>query len=367
MIRTVKPKNARSKRALENKEGKIIENVKTALFIPTHTSNQSLHDITIDLSNMKKPFMKKFTKKNQNTDLLPFDKADNSNLEFFSEKNDASIIILSSNNKKRPNNLTFVRFFEYKVYDIIELQVIKNFKLMQDFKKLTYNVGLKPMFSIQGDIFNTNPTYMHIKSVFMDLYKGDSSSQIQDVKALQYVISLSVDKEYDETLSNDLPNVLFRVYKIRSYKSSNGSVINSNTGKLLPRIELEEIGPRLDFKVGREQLPSADMQKEALKKPRQAYGANNANNFRVQKNIEMDVMGDKLGRIHMGKQDLSGLQTRKMKGLKPRFDQNNLEAQEEAYINNSGEEDFGEHDEEAYTLEQEEEILEGPSRKKSKK
>lgn len=365
MIRSTKPKNARSKRALENREGKLVENVKTALFIPTHTSNQALQDVTIDLSNMKKPFMKKFTKKNQNKDLLPFDKADHTNLEFFSEKNDASIIILSSNNKKRPNNLTFVRFFEYKVYDIIELQVVKNFKLMQDFKKLTYNVGLKPMFSIQGDIFNTNPTYKHIKSVFMDLYKGDSSSQVQDAKALQYVISLSVDSEYDETVSNKLPNVLFRVYKIKSYKSNNGSVVNSNTGKLLPRIELEELGPRLDFKVGREQLPAADMEKEAMRKPKQAYGANNANNFKMEKNIEMDVMGDKLGRIHMGKQDLGGLQTRKMKGLKPRYDQVDYEAMEEDYLNDE-EEEFG-SDEEPYTLEQEQEIIEQPSRKKVKK
>ena len=34
------------------------------------------------------------------------------------------------------------------------------------------------------------------------------------------------------------------------------------------------------------------------------------------KNIETDIMGDKVGRIHMGKQDLGELQTRKMKGLK---------------------------------------------------
>ena len=34
------------------------------------------------------------------------------------------------------------------------------------------------------------------------------------------------------------------------------------------------------------------------------------------KNVDMDVIGDKVGRIHVGKQDLSQLQTRKMKGLK---------------------------------------------------
>lgn len=34
------------------------------------------------------------------------------------------------------------------------------------------------------------------------------------------------------------------------------------------------------------------------------------------KNVETDIVGDKIGRIHVGKQDLSELQTRKMKGLK---------------------------------------------------
>lgn len=29
-----------------------------------------------------------------------------------------------------------------------------------------------------------------------------------------------------------------------------------------------------------------------------------------------DIVGDKIGRIHLGKQDLAELQTRKMKGLK---------------------------------------------------
>ena len=34
------------------------------------------------------------------------------------------------------------------------------------------------------------------------------------------------------------------------------------------------------------------------------------------KNVETDVVGDKIGRIHLGRQDLSELQARKMKGLK---------------------------------------------------
>lgn len=34
------------------------------------------------------------------------------------------------------------------------------------------------------------------------------------------------------------------------------------------------------------------------------------------KNIETDIVGDKMGRIHLGRQDLGNLQTRKMRGLK---------------------------------------------------
>lgn len=34
------------------------------------------------------------------------------------------------------------------------------------------------------------------------------------------------------------------------------------------------------------------------------------------KNVETDVVGDKIGQIHLGRQDLNELQTRKMKGLK---------------------------------------------------
>lgn len=37
---------------------------------------------------------------------------------------------------------------------------------------------------------------------------------------------------------------------------------------------------------------------------------------KTKKNIETDLIGDKVGRIHVGKQDLDQMQTRKMKGLK---------------------------------------------------
>ncbi|QLQ81993.1 hypothetical protein HG537_0G02470 [Torulaspora globosa] len=313
MIRTVKPKNARSKRALKERESKLVENVKQALFIPGQTSTKLLHDVMVDLSALKKPDIKRFGK---NNNIRPFE--DHTPLEFFSEKNDCSLMVLATSSKKRKNNLTFVRTFGYKVYDMIELLIAENYKLLSDFRKQTFAIGIKPMFSFQGSAFDTHPVYKHVKSLFLDFFRG-TVTDLQDVAGLQYVISVTIQGDFQD--GEPLPNVLFRVYRLKTYKSEQG-------GRKLPRVELEETGPRLDFKIGRIHSPSAEMEKEAFKKAKQLE-------MKTAKNVDTDLMGDKLGRIHMGKQDLGKLQTRKMKGLKSRFDQDDQEMED--YINDNEE------------------------------
>ncbi|SCV03663.1 LAMI_0H09956g1_1 [Lachancea mirantina] len=318
MIRTIKPKNNRAKRALDKKESKLVENVKQALFIPGKTSNKLLHDAMVDLSALKKPDIKRFTKKNG---ILPFEDA--SQLEFFSEKNDCSLMVLATSSKKRKNNLTFVRTFGYKVYDMIELQIAENYKLLSDFRKQTFTLGAKPLFSFQGSAFDSHPVYQQIKSLFLDFFRGDVTD-LQDVAGLQHVISLTIQGDFQD--GDPLPNVLFRVYRLKTYRSEQG-------GKKLPRVELEESGPRFDFKIGRIHMPSPEMAKEAHKRAKQLE-------VKTVKNIERDSLGDKIGTIHVGKQDLGKLQTRKLKGLKSKFDQNGADSETENYINED--ESYGE-------------------------
>lgn len=316
MIRTVKPKNARSKRALAKKEAKLVENTKKALFVPGSTSNKLLHDAMCDLMGFKKPDIKKFSKKNE---IRPFEDA--STLEFFSEKNDTSIVVFSSNNKKRPNTLTFSRFFNYKLYDMIELSIQNNHKLLQEFKKTTFTIGLKPMFVFNGPAFDNHPVFQQIKSMFMDLYRGEETD-LQDVSGLQYIMALSTG-EIEDPNSSQLPLLHFRVYKLKTFKS----------GQKIPRVELEEIGPRFDFKVGRRQVPPPEIEKEAHRKPKQLQP-------KERKNVSTDFMGDKVAQIHVGNQDLSKLQTRKMKGLKSKFDQ----ASDDDEDDEEEVEDFGSED-----------------------
>lgn len=299
------PKNARSKRALEKKEPKLVENVKQALFIPGANSNQVLHDAMVDLAALKKPDCKRFQKKN---DVRPFE--DSASLEFFAEKNDTSLLVLGTSNKKRPNNLTFARTFSYKIYDMIELR-LENFKFLKDFRKSTFQVGMKPMFSFQSPLFESHPTYIQIKSLFLDFFRGQITDQL-DLTGLQHVISLSTEETVEE--GKPLPLVYFRVYLLKTYKSKTPKV---------PRVELDEIGPRFDFRIGRIQPADPDVEKEAMKKPKQLEA-------KTKKNVETDILGDKVGRIHVGKQDLGKLQTRKMKGLKKRYDQGDNSDEEDA-------------------------------------
>ncbi|KAI1874560.1 hypothetical protein JX265_004768 [Neoarthrinium moseri] len=293
MLRQIKPRNARSKRALEKKAPKAIENPKSCLFLRGTTCSQIVQDAITDLYSLRVPLAKKFTKKNA---IHPFE--DPASLEFFSEKNDASLLVFGSSSKKRPHTLTMIRTFGHKTLDMLELHLDpQSHRKIDQFKGRKFAVGLRPMIVFAGTAFDSPVAneYTMAKSFFLDFFKGEGSDKI-DVEGLQYIVSISAEEPLGD---DDKPAIHLRVYLISTKRS----------GQKLPRVEVEEMGPRMDFRVGRMQEPDAEMLKEALKKPR-------TNEERTKKNVTTDSMGDKLGRIHLGRQDLSELQTRKMKGLK---------------------------------------------------
>ncbi|RPA74564.1 ribosome biogenesis protein-like protein RPF2 [Ascobolus immersus RN42] len=296
LVRTVKPKNARSKRAMDARAPKIQENPKKTLFIRGQTASQLTETHTTDLFAFKIPLSKKFTKKNA---ILPFEDA--TALEFFAQKNDTSLLVFTSNNKKRPHNVTFVRTFNYKVLDMYELGITggdEGYRSLSSFKTAKPAVGMKPMLLFNGAIWDTTEVYKGLKSYFLDFFKGEDASRVA-IEGLQFILTFTVSEVTDAT---PLPKIHFRGYRI----------VTKRSGQKLPRVELEEMGPRVDWSVRRVQLPEENMWKEATAKPKKSGEA------RTKKNITTDIMGDKLGRIHLGKQEIEKMQTRKMKGLKRR-------------------------------------------------
>ena len=77
---------------------------------------------------LKRPNAISFSKKNT---VRPFEDA--SSLEFWAQKNDASLFVVGQSTKKRPDGLTFVRMYDYRVLDMCEVGV-EGWKSMADFK-----------------------------------------------------------------------------------------------------------------------------------------------------------------------------------------------------------------------------------------
>ncbi|CAG8497616.1 320_t:CDS:2 [Ambispora gerdemannii] len=293
MLKTIKPKTARSARALKKREPKIQENQKTAIFLRGHKTNNIINTALSDLCALKKPDAITFSKKNE---ILPFE--DDTSLEFFSQKNDASLFVIGNHTKKRPQNLIFVRMFDGQVLDMIEVGVV-NAKSIADFKTPKCAVGMKPCFIFNGDLFETSEIHKKFKNMLLDLFRGQTVKSI-NLSGIEHVISVTAGSQKDGG-DPSTGIVYFRAYSIQMKKS----------GQRIPRVELEEMGPSFDFRFRRTKFAKEDVYRAATRVPKELKP-------KKIKNIDVNEIGDRVGRIHLGKQDLSQLQTRKMKGLKKR-------------------------------------------------
>ncbi len=179
-----------------------------------------------------------------------------------------------------------------------------SFRTLAQFKNKKFAIGARPLMSFVGTAFESPVAneWTMAKSLLLDLFKGDTTPEKIDVEGLGYIIVVSADEPSANAGSDDpadKPVLHLRVYSIHTKRS----------GQKLPRVELEEIGPRMDFRLGRMREPDEAALRLAMKKAKTTEA-------RTKKNITTDIIGDKIGQVHTGKQDLNTLQTRKMKGLK---------------------------------------------------
>ncbi|KAG9014634.1 rRNA-binding ribosome biosynthesis protein rpf2 [Tulasnella sp. JGI-2019a] len=311
MLRTIKPKNARVKRALAAREPKEVEDARTAIFVRSTTSTGTLNEVMKDLMALKKPHGISFSKKNE---IRPFE--DPASLDFWATKNDASLFVVASSTKKRPNGLTFARMFDNRVMDMMEVGV-QSFVPMEDFKTPKCPPGHRPMIHFASELFDTHPRFIQVKSMLLDFFNGEPMDSVS-LQGLGSVISVSLaptppnlnlepSLDTTEPDTTPLPLIHIRCYTVRLLAS----------GVRTPRAELVPMGPSLDLTLRRHQYADEEIWKRAMKRPKLAKGDIEKGLGKKEKNMEVDEMGDVRARIHVGKQNLDKLQTRKMKGLKP--------------------------------------------------
>lgn len=173
-----------------------------------------------------------------------------------------------------------------------------------------------------SELFDTHPRYIQAKSILMDFFNGEVVDSIC-LTGLEHVISVSCaptpaslnsattvtqpDQRPSATEdTSSLPKIYIRTYTTRLLSS----------GTRIPRVELTPMGPNLDLSLRRHKAADPDLLKQALKRPKLKKVDIESGLGKKRKNMEVDEMGDLRGRVHVAKQDLNKLQTRKMKGLK---------------------------------------------------
>lgn len=186
---------------------------------------------------------------------------------------------------------------------------IQKYKGLDDFKIPKFAVGSKPCLTFAGEPFITpSSDCFRLKNLFVDFFRGEEVSNIR-VDGLEHVLSFVATDD----------QILMRGYKIKYLKS----------GEKTPYVELEEMGPSVDFVLRRTRLAPLDIFKSACKKPKELKP-------KKKKNITKDVFGSTLGRVHIPRQDLRNLPTRNMKGLKKTMAERKMERAEKARETNQG-------------------------------
>jgi ribosome production factor 2 len=175
------------------------------------------------------------------------------------------------------------------------------------------------MIHFASPLFDTHPRLIQLRSMLISLFNGEQIDGIH-LAGLEHVISVSLgpvpatSTAPQTTLGSSsmsiddgpLPKVHIRSYTIRLLAS----------GTKIPRVELTPMGPFLDLVLRRHQAADPELLKASLKRPKLAKKDIATGLGKKHKNLEVDEMGDLRGRVHVARQDLSALQTRKMKGLK---------------------------------------------------
>eukprot|EP00095_Tigriopus_kingsejongensis_P004016 snap_masked-scaffold5_size1054832-processed-gene-0.10 protein:Tk04016 transcript:snap_masked-scaffold5_size1054832-processed-gene-0.10-mRNA-1 annotation:"brix domain-containing protein 1" len=285
MQRVIKPKSQKAKRALEAREPKAVENTKETLFIRGQKCSDTIRRLMKDLAALKKPHAEALQRPNP---IRPFE--DPTPVERFARKMDKSLFVFGQTSKKRPDNLILGRCYDGAVLDMIELGVDK-FRPLTDFGGEKPPTGTKPVLMFAGEAFETQPELQRLKSLLIDLFRGPEVQHVR-LAGIEHALQFTATPE---------GRIYLRSYAVQMKRSATPKV---------PRIELEEIGPSVDWVLRRSQLASAELFKTACKRVKNVYG------IKKIKNIEKDEFGSVFGTIHLPSQDLSRLQTRKMKGLK---------------------------------------------------
>lgn len=286
------PKTAKGKRIVAARENAIIEEDKVTMFLRGNNCSGEVTRLMTDLANLKKPLV---LPRKRNVNIYPFQ--DSSHIERMATTAGTGLVVLGESSKKRKAAVVFMRMFNDQLLDAIEL-VISNYQPASSFKGVEGSaVGSKPLMVFQGAGFSsaTGTILSRTKNMFLDMFKGPNPKGVS-LEGVEHTIVIT---------ECEGGKMLFRVYKINKKRGESATV---------PRVELVEMGPSFDFTLGRERLPDFTLWKSSMRKPVKISTTSKTSEDapkkpKKNKNISTDALGQTIGRIHLGRQDYTKLNT----------------------------------------------------------
>lgn len=279
----MKPAKTRAgKKFLEDRAPKIIENRKKSLFIKGHKFPQQMTEVWNDLALFRHGEIVKFQREN---DIFPFDNV--RDIENFCQKNDCSLFTFFTHNKKRPYDIIFGRLFNGEVMDMFEFGIINQIEHSK-IPSPHIDAGVVPALIFQGELWDTE--LAPLRSYFMDYFVGDLKGQIDTIQVSHAIVLTAVEEEH---------KILFRHYLVEQEKGAT---------------KMTKVAPSFDLVRRREQIADNDMLESAMVK---------APTEKKKKNIKKDALGREIGRVFVGRNDVSKLKLKKFDGLnkKPKTDE----------------------------------------------
>lgn len=219
--------------------------------------------------------------------------------------------------------------FDGHVLDMIELGLsVVGAQSMAEVEGPKKLLGAKPLFLFQGDEWDRHTTLGKLKNLLLDCFGSKAQGKIS-LPAIDHVVSVTAvpggSGSTEGTGAGWAGTICWRVY----------TVLLKRSGTLVPRVELLPHGPSMDWSIRRTHFAASDLEREAMRIPAQLK-------VKKTKNVSHDEFGETLGRIHMVRQDFTGLHLRKTRATKAEIRQGKKARKEEGAQEEEGEQEEGE-------------------------
>lgn len=305
-----------NKSVIIKRESQVNEETKRRLIIKGSKCKENIQAL---LKDLYKIFPKAYTKIIRGItkgELITSPWVDVQKMEQLSYKHGSSISIFANCSKKHPFRLIFTRYYDSHILDMYEFNVL-NYKGISPIMELP-KYGSKPIVICQGAPFESDDVYKNIRTMFFDTFSGPivRGSKLF-LKGFDHLILITAyesktDKDNSASIIGSHNSKIYidiRSYLIHLNKPSENIpdelLIKSDQNLVLngsPRAVLSEIGLQIKMELVKHQIPDKSVLKSAMIIPREIKP-------KKVKNITTNVLGESIGRIHVGKQDLCTLNT----------------------------------------------------------